>query len=724
MSQMRASMSGQKVKRVKVVASALALFVLFLVPWHGWSPAVASAANVMLTSKLDADGDGVIVLIPTMTLQGDTTTGTKYRVCLENNSSRWYHIKTQWAGLPLDSQIPNNFLVGPHVSRICLGDVNFVPGSSLSFVADGTGNYASIYTILVVDYASRILGRGQFPSTTGDFSAYLTDGVIDQIADSNPLAQLGKAIYNSATWGSALFDLGYQSYNLFRDSPDWDQLRKDLYGALQIPGFPALDELAFGAHLVEASAQAAEMWVFPGSDSALITATAVVVDTPTISNVSPNPVTGSASPQTITIYGTSFVNKPTLTLTWTGQPGYTVPTAQVTYVSSTQLQMAITTTTTADNWTVKVTNPDGQVSNIAGFAVVAPTPPLCTVSFNTSSESIDASGGQRQVILTTSNASCTWSATSDQAWVHNITPSSGTAGATLTYTVDPNTSTLSRSATIRAGQATLTVSQLGTSASCTFSLGYTTQSVPANGGTYLEGLFASNESCARTAQSNASFITNVFPASGNGSANISYTVAQNTSASPRSGTLTIAGLTLMVNQDGVAVTPPPPPPPSPPGSFTLFTPTKDCPGKVPAIHLNWSASTGADHYDLYRDGSLYPAGAGNTTTSFTNTGSNVSFGATYSYFVRAVGSTGLTTDSNQVSTQTTCVVTVGGTGGIGLKLRTCASTNDAICPVITTLPDGTVMTIFGGPVAADGFNWYAIQGAAGTGWSAGDWLIP
>lgn len=91
---------------------------------------------------------------------------------------------------------------------------------------------------------------------------------------------------------------------------------------------------------------------------------------PTISSITPNPVTGSASSQTIMIYGTGFVNKPTLTLTWTGQSGYTVPTAQVTYVSSTQLQMAITTTTTADNWTVKVTNPDGQGSNIAGFAVV------------------------------------------------------------------------------------------------------------------------------------------------------------------------------------------------------------------------------------------------------------------------------------------------------------------------------------------------------------------
>src|SRR5262249_37528012 len=69
------------------------------------------------------------------------------------------------------------------------------------------------------------------------------------------------------------------------------------------------------------------------------------VTAPTISSVSPNPVTGSSSQQTITIIGTNFANKPTLTLTWTGQPNYTVPAAQVTFISTSQLQMAINTTT-------------------------------------------------------------------------------------------------------------------------------------------------------------------------------------------------------------------------------------------------------------------------------------------------------------------------------------------------------------------------------------------
>lgn len=71
-------------------------------------------------------------------------------------------------------------------------------------------------------------------------------------------------------------------------------------------------------------------------------------------------------------------------------------------------------------------------------------------------------------------------------------------------------------------------------------------------------------------------------------------------------------------------------------------------------------------------------------------------------------------------------VTVSYTGGVGLRLRETASLSGA---VITTLPEGTQMTVFGGPVQVNGYTWRAIQGAVGgttyTGWSAvGDWLTP
>ncbi len=102
---------------------------------------------------------------------------------------------------------------------------------------------------------------------------------------------------------------------------------------------------------------------------------------PSISSVSPNPITYDAANgyQTLIINGANFVNKPTVTLTWTVAPlppagGYIVPAAQVTFISSSQLSISIKLGKAVDNWTVKVTNPDNKFSSAVGFQVVSPVP--------------------------------------------------------------------------------------------------------------------------------------------------------------------------------------------------------------------------------------------------------------------------------------------------------------------------------------------------------------
>src|SRR5262249_55824660 len=54
-----------------------------------------------------------------------------------------------------------------------------------------------------------------------------------------------------------------------------------------------------------------------------------------------------------------------------------------------------------------------------------------------------------------------------------------------------------------------------------------------------------------TATSNASFITVLPPASGSGAGSITYGVGTNNGANPRTGTLTVAGQTFTLTQDGV-----------------------------------------------------------------------------------------------------------------------------------------------------------------------------
>ena len=92
---------------------------------------------------------------------------------------------------------------------------------------------------------------------------------------------------------------------------------------------------------------------------------------PVITGITPSPIIGSDTPQTILVNGSGFVNKPSVTLSWTGMAQYAVPDAQVVFVNGTQLKLSVTTTTSPDNWTVKVNNPDGQASNTLAFSVVS-----------------------------------------------------------------------------------------------------------------------------------------------------------------------------------------------------------------------------------------------------------------------------------------------------------------------------------------------------------------
>jgi hypothetical protein len=100
------------------------------------------------------------------------------------------------------------------------------------------------------------------------------------------------------------------------------------------------------------------------------------------------------------------------------------------------------------------------------------------------------------------------------------------------------------------------------------------------------------------------------------------------------GTMTIAGQTFTVNQAGVG---------APPGPFSL-TATPECSGGSPQVRLNWTASSGATSYDVYRNGSLYYSGL--TGTQFLNTA--VTAGTTYTYYVKARNAYG-STDSNTVT---------------------------------------------------------------------------
>jgi hypothetical protein len=110
----------------------------------------------------------------------------------------------------------------------------------------------------------------------------------------------------------------------------------------------------------------------------------------------------------------------------------------------------------------------------------------------------------------------------------------------------------------------------------------------------------------------------------------------------------------------------------PPGPFTLRG-IADCINTSPRVVLNWTASSGAIAYDIYKVRGLYatvPAG----TLSFEDT-TNQILGFGYPYFIRARNLSG-TTDSNIVTPDAP---------------KTCGS-GDAVTLVSKSLPDNSQIT--------------------------------
>ncbi|MDP3149058.1 MAG: FISUMP domain-containing protein [Ignavibacteria bacterium] len=88
-----------------------------------------------------------------------------------------------------------------------------------------------------------------------------------------------------------------------------------------------------------------------------------------------------------------------------------------------------------------------------------------------------------------------------------------------------------------------------------------------------------------------------------------------------------------------------------PGLFTL-TLTPECNGTTSQIKLNWTASSNATSYDIYRDGSLYYSMT-TLATQFINS-TNIAVGTSYSYYVKAKNSAGSTNSNTQSATVPNC----------------------------------------------------------------------
>jgi hypothetical protein len=171
-----------------------------------------------------------------------------------------------------------------------------------------------------------------------------------------------------------------------------------------------------------------------------------------------------------------------------------------------------------------------------------------------------ASGDSGSITVTmTQGDECSWTAASDAAFITLTSPASGTGSGTTTFNVARNSGN-ARTGTLTVAGQRVTVRQDGVgeppASSCTYSIsGDTNRTFPASGGAGSVGVAVTQGvSCSWSSVSASPFIVMTSGTSGTGSQTVTFAVAPNTGGA-RTGTLTIAGQTVTVSQEGGVPTP-------------------------------------------------------------------------------------------------------------------------------------------------------------------------
>lgn len=172
----------------------------------------------------------------------------------------------------------------------------------------------------------------------------------------------------------------------------------------------------------------------------------------------------------------------------------------------------------------------------------------CSYAIDPTSAAFGASGGSDSVTVTAASG-CTWSASSNVGWVSITSGSSGNGNGAVAYTVAANTSSSSRAGSMTIAGQSFTVNQAGMA--CSYSISPSSASFTDSGGSGSVTVSAAS-GCAWTAASNDGWISISSGSSGSGNGTVGYSVAANGSSSARAGSMTIAGQTFTVNQDGGA----------------------------------------------------------------------------------------------------------------------------------------------------------------------------
>ena len=241
--------------------------------------------------------------------------------------------------------------------------------------------------------------------------------------------------------------------------------------------------------------------------------------------------------------------------------------------------------------------------------VVTQAGAACDATLNPASQNFTVAGGNGGTAVTVP-AGCTWSAVPSAAWITVLTGATGSGNGNVTYSVTANPNGTTRNGTIAIGGKLLNVTQ--DAATCTSTVSSTSESFESTGGTRSVSVTIP-AGCSWTAASNSpswiSVTTGAGPnTSGNGA--VTFQVAANATTAARTGSLTVAGKTVNVNQVGTCdVTL------APTGVSAAAAASTGLVGVATGATCPWSATSSAAWLTVTSGGS----GTGNGTVGYSMT---------------------------------------------------------------------------------------------------------
>lgn len=190
-------------------------------------------------------------------------------------------------------------------------------------------------------------------------------------------------------------------------------------------------------------------------------------------------------------------------------------------------------------------------------SLVGPSGTRCGISLTNDTAEIPAAGGNGTITITAPRE-CSWSVSSEAPWI-NPSTTSGQGAAAVGYSVLPNPSGIARRGRLLVAEAAAEIAQAA--APCRYEVAPGTVNVAAAGGQVSIRLSAP-DGCRWATRTDVSWIRDVAPSEGAGSATVLLTITSNT-AGARAGAVTLGDATVRVNQSSAAGAGPTPPEPSP-----------------------------------------------------------------------------------------------------------------------------------------------------------------